>query len=239
MATSWFFATDFHGNLHEPEVVRACLAHRWSREWDVVIMGGDLYDFKALREGAGHHEKSDGFIDDVTDGRWFMRQLRPDIWLEGNHDDRIRVEAEKNAKGLIKEYCQEAIKWIEQDCRELGIRNIPYRALNGAYWVESTAFVHGYGCSLAALKKEVAYWGARMLVMGHVHRNESVCEFGRYGEFVGGLMQIEMDYNYRQQNIRNHCNSWACGVSGADTATISKASLVDGEWYMGHEKLDL
>ena len=76
----FIFASDLHGDMAEPEAVSKLLdfCEIWKPE--VRVFGGDLFDFRNIRRGAGAGEKADSMQADVEAGLMFLNNFK-DFYL--------------------------------------------------------------------------------------------------------------------------------------------------------------
>ena len=122
----FLYAADSHGDLICPTAVKKLL--NFQKEWKphYTIHGGDLWDFAALRNGAGQDEKAHGIGEDFDAGMRFLEELKPNYLTLGNHDDRIWLTTAKMADGILRERCQELATAAERRFKQLKIKAIPY-----------------------------------------------------------------------------------------------------------------
>ena len=88
-----------HGVYADPVAVAAVLKFRDAFKPSVVVHLGDAIDVTALRSGArGTADEGKRLEPDVDQGITFLQQLRPTVYLWGNHEDRLwRLRDHPNA----------------------------------------------------------------------------------------------------------------------------------------------
>jgi predicted MPP superfamily phosphohydrolase len=123
---SFIFATDLHGDHQDHASVEALLKFCDIFNPDVRIFGGDLFDFRNIRRGAGVAEKQDSMSADVEAGMEFLSKFKPNVFLLGNHDKRLWDTANFSEHGMISDAAKMGIKDIEKKCRSIKCKILPY-----------------------------------------------------------------------------------------------------------------
>ena len=73
---------DLHGDMQDKEAVKKILDFTFKIfKPEVRIFGGDLFDFRCIRKGAGKAEQAESLMDDVAMGMDFLKEFRPHIYL--------------------------------------------------------------------------------------------------------------------------------------------------------------
>ena len=90
----WIYGSDNHGDMVCEESVEKFLG--FVAEWKpkYKIHGGDGMDLRSYRRGAGAEEREEGIQKDIQAHLLFMESYKPHVFLEGNHDHRLREMAE-------------------------------------------------------------------------------------------------------------------------------------------------
>ena len=111
--TKWVFSSDLHGDKQDADSVNAFLKFVKKYKPDVKIFGGDLFDFRAIRRGATAEEKADSMALDIELGLKFLGQYKPNVFLRGNHDERLWDQAKASFNGLSRDHAEEGVRSIE------------------------------------------------------------------------------------------------------------------------------
>jgi len=100
----FIFSTDLHGDKQDSPTVKAL--HEFTQDFKPhdKIFGGDIFDLRPLRRGAGAEEQAESMLNDWTAGCEFLRQWKPNYVLEGNHDKRLYDLAENHTAGIKADY---------------------------------------------------------------------------------------------------------------------------------------
>ena len=96
-------AADNHGELGCPEAIKKILDFNKTWKANYRIHLGDVWDFGCLRRGASPEDKAHGITDDYSRGMEFLEAYRPTQLCLGNHDDRIWMNVDKWADGILRE----------------------------------------------------------------------------------------------------------------------------------------
>ena len=164
----FLYAADSHGDLICPTAVKKLL--NFQKEWKphYTIHGGDLWDFAALRNGAGQDEKAHGIGEDFDAGMRFLEELKPNYLTLGNHDDRIWLTTAKMADGILRERCQELATAAERRFKQLKIEAIPYHVSKFLQMPEGgPKLIHGFHSGVNPAKMHYERYGP--CIHGHVH----------------------------------------------------------------------
>ena len=161
--------TDNHGELGCPKAIKKFLdfCDTWKPHYRIHL--GDVWDFCALRGGAGAEEKSHGIAEDFNAGMQFLEDFRPHYLTMGNHDDRIWLQSTKMAEGILRERCEELANAAEQRLKQLRIKHVAYHVGKYLQLPEGGAkLIHGFRSSMYPAKAHYENWGA--CIHGHVHK---------------------------------------------------------------------
>lgn len=141
-------AFDNHGDMIDRKVSR--VFDEFLREFkpDIRIHGGDCFDLRALRRGASDEEKCDGTKADVEAGLEFMATLNPQVFLRGNHDERLWDAAKDHPNGVIRSHASMLIDLIHDSMPNT--IQLPYDKRAGVYRVGRLRVVHGYHSGMTA-----------------------------------------------------------------------------------------
>lgn len=230
----WTFASDLHGDNQDFEASHAFLHFVDVFKPDVRVFGGDLFDFRAIRRGANKEEKADSMALDIELGLKFLDRYKPDVFLRGNHDERLWQLAQ-NGEGLLRDHAQEGVRSIETKCKIKGIKMLPYNASEGIYDLGNLRFIHGYHAGIYATKKHAEIYAPSggAVLHGHTHQIQSTNiprSNGARGYAVGCLARTAMEYNYHRTSRLTHQNGWAYGIAWKGGSEVMQARRSGRKW---------
>ncbi len=238
----WVFATDVHGNLQDPEANKAFF--KFMADWKPHhrIMGGDLFDFAALRKKADADEKRLSIRLDRDMGMEWLKKFKPTAFLDGNHDFRIYQLAEAN-NGPMSDFAVDCIHSFEKDLKKLGCKvHLPYHKRQGIYELGKLKMAHGFCHGVNASRRMAAAYGAILFGHGHGIQHHSVEALeNRMGRMVGCLCQLDLPYNYATMATLVHRHGWAYGLINEETGLYYcfQAECIDGTYVLPIEFLKL
>lgn len=168
----FIIATDLHGDLQDRKVVAKLLSE--VQDYPLRIFGGDLWDFRNLRQGAKDDEKAETMLLDWQMGEEFIEAFFDGAeeahWLLGNHDWRL-WNGSNNATGLVRDYCRCGVKRVTDLARKLGARLYPYDIQGGVCTImHKFQVVHGYSAAMHSAKAHAEIYPTLPVFFGHVHR---------------------------------------------------------------------
>lgn len=231
--TKFIFASDFHGDQNDKEVVKELFKFTKEFKPDIKIFGGDLFDFKALRRGASEEDKSHSMVGDVNEGISFLKQWRPKIFLNGNHD-MPRLELLAQSRDAAKsDLAIRLIGDFERECDSIDCKMYPYDKKRGIYQLGRLKMLHGYAHGIGATRKHGLVYGS--CLHGHTHHIECVYierHEKTVARSVGSLCLTEMPYNAAQIGTLRQSNGWAYGIIHKKSGNfyICQSEHVDGKW---------
>jgi hypothetical protein len=222
------YVTDSHGNMIDPVARDAVLRFRDAFRPDKIIHGGDAFDFVSLRKGASEEEQNEGSLADVEAGVKFLKDLRPDTLMWGNHDFRLMDTMQNAAKQNAREWATMLHNRIMDELAVIGCTCHPYDIDDGQYeWADYT-FLHNYNAG-----KHLAYQMGMQFgncIGGHAHRFEE-CHPDRSDRpsayLCGGLIDIRRaHYARRRTGTFRWQNGWMWGyeIDGMLTVNSVKQS---------------
>jgi predicted phosphodiesterase len=139
----------------------------------MVLHLGDFIDLTALLgNGEGSGSEGEEITPDIDTGLQHLRELRPNVVLCGNHEDRAwKLSYSKNA---VKAYCaHKIVNAIEETTKKIGAKLVPYTGIKQKYNVADCVFTHGteYG-EQAAKNMAMRYTNGitRKVVFAHTHK---------------------------------------------------------------------
>jgi hypothetical protein len=201
-------------------------------------------DLRPLRKGAHYEEKREGIKRDVAAHLHFFDQYRPHIFLEGNHDHRLRYTAEWTEEGTsAQEHAQELQERLDMHYAKAGCQRIPYeinprlqewRAPEGG-----PVFAHGYKHNQLAAKAQSELHLAPC-IFGHVHRLsvwQTPKGISMSSPCLADLSKLHYDISKPHKSL--HRNGWVYGVINTKTGGHQAWYVIkeDGEWMSPQGKL--
>lgn len=162
-----------HGNRANQDALAAVLLFRERFQPDEVIHLGDAYDLASLRAGAlanqNDSDSADDYLDDIEEGRRFLNELRPTVFLLGNHDERAkRLLTHHNTvvRGFAEAVWQRMIEPIKRHSRVFvethDVLPRSWYTLGGYKWGHGLLFGENF------LRDTAETWGNT--VVAHAHR---------------------------------------------------------------------
>ena len=224
----FIFATDLHGDQQDFESVEVLL--KFCEIWkpELKVFGGDLFDFRNIRRGAGLSERQESMAADVEAGLDFLNDFKPNVFLLGNHDKRLWDTAHFNESGIIADYAKQGVKDISSRCRKLKCKIIPYKADTGYFDLGKIRFIHGFHAGIAATKKHAEIYAppGGICLHGHTHaiQHASIPKVGGgQARAVGCLANLDMDYNAHQTGRMLHAHGFAYGYTDGQEWEVYQA----------------
>ncbi|MEL0011213.1 MAG: metallophosphoesterase [Bacteroidota bacterium] len=232
----FIFASDLHGDVQDWDTVQALYEFVETYKPDIKVFGGDLFDFRNIRRGAGAAERQDSMAADVEAGMEFLEKFHPQVLLLGNHDKRLWDTAQHHKDGIVQDAAKAGVKSIVNLCRKLKCKLIPYDASKGYYDLGKIRFIHGFHAGVFASKRHAEIYSppSGIVLHGHTHaiQYHSVARLkGGAGMGVGCLANTDMDYNKHQTGRMLHQNGFAYGYSdGSDWQAFQAKKGTNGKW---------
>ena len=161
---------DNHGELIDKQAKKELLAFK--KEWnpDITIHMGDCYNLDPLRKGATVVDKNIDPSDDIAYGNEFLRELKPNYFLAGNHDWRAVINL-GNPDGIYRSWCLKQLTEMDAIMRENKTQVIPWGVKHGVLQLYGTRYIHGYDSNASArTRKAASIYGP--VVQGHGHTPE-------------------------------------------------------------------
>jgi len=229
----FLFASDLHGDLLDGEAVDAL--YDFTKEWKphIKVFGGDLFDFRPLRKNASKEERAETIQHDIGAGLKFLDNWKPNVWLRGNHDERLWEFAGKD--GIEGEFAQHGVTDIESKCKAKKIQMLPYCKRKGIYNLGKLKMLHGYFHGVNAARQHGLVYGS--CLFGHIHSIDvaSIPNLDRVqARAVGCLCSLDHPYNARLASTLRHAHGWAYGVVNNKTGDHKTWQMEKvGEKYLG------
>ena len=162
-----------HAKHIDPTAWQAVLTFKERFKPNLTLHLGDAIDMTGLMaHGQGSGSKGDDLSPDIDTGLMHLRELKPQIFLLGNHEDRAyKLAMSKNeatAYGANK-----ACEHIEKTCQKIRCQMIPYTGIEQIKDIADIGFTHGtiYN-EMAARDMAVKYCNGsrRKIIFGHTHK---------------------------------------------------------------------
>jgi predicted phosphodiesterase len=173
-----------HGNMADPKALDAVCNFRDAFNPDVCIHLGDSIDTAAFRSGAqGTPDESEDIEPDLESGFNFIERFEPNVWLMGNHEDRLWRLAE-HPSAIVAKAARDIIKDIYQVAGKLHAKVIPYlgiwNGVPGPGMVEygRVKYLHGIFYSENASRDHAERFGTCC----HAHTHKAGITKGRRGD---------------------------------------------------------
>jgi predicted phosphodiesterase len=200
-----------HGAEADPRALDAMLRLREAWKPDFVLHLGDAIDARALRSGARKDSDSADhgadLADDLMQGLAFLRELKPDVYLFGNHESRL-TELAHSPNAVLSYAASSVLSRIEDEMGKINCRIIPYAGVHksGMFMLGDTGFTHGAMYNVSAAR-DTAEMVGHSVVMGHTHRvaMESARIHNRaVGYNIGCGIKLDIGYS----SIRRQTLGW-------------------------------
>lgn len=235
------FASDIHGDEQDAGANRAFW--RFMDLWKpkIRVLGGDLFDFRALRTKADEDEKRESMRKDFEAGREWLLRFAPQHFLHGNHDERLWYLREK-AKGPLSDYAADRIALIDADCTKLKCRQYPYDKKHGIAHIGNLKCLHGYATGIGAARKHVQVYGS--CVFGHGHSIQHASIEGvedRVGRMAGCLCNLDLQYASTKIGALLWRHGWVYGAINERTGNYQafQAECIEGKYLLAKELVEL
>lgn len=163
-----------HGAEADPRALDAMLRLREAWKPDFVLHLGDAIDVRNMRAGARRDPTDPDYgasiSDDLMQGLAFLRELKPNIYLWGNHEARL-AQMQYSPNGIYRDAATGIMERISTEMDKIKCRMIPYKGVHfeSSFLLGDTAFIHGALFGVSAVRDAAEYHG-RNVVMGHTHR---------------------------------------------------------------------
>ena len=207
-----------HGYLSDGDALEAVL--RFKRLWKphTVIHLGDCFDTTAfMKDGAAAGQGGPKPIKpDLDSGHEFLRQLRPNVFCCGNHEDRLwRLASHRNE--IVATLAQSIITGIQTICDGMGCEILPWE-YKQAFHIGNFKFFHGTIFTESCARDTAEARGN--CVFAHAHRASMAT--GRRddcptGICVGHLMREDLaDYAKARKSTYAWSRGFCWGVYHQD-----------------------
>jgi predicted phosphodiesterase len=218
-----------HAKYVDPEAWATVLKFKERFKPTTTLHLGDFVDLTALLGGgAGSGNDGDEITPDIDTGLQHLRELRPNIVLAGNHEDRAWKLT--NSKNAVTAYCaHKIINSIDETTAKIRARFLPYSGIEQIYDIADIGFTHGtcYGETAARdMAEQYCNGTRRRICFGHSHKvaiQSARTHHGGTGYNIGTLTQRgALDY----AKTRRSTFAWTQGVLfGEYCEEINQSSL--------------
>lgn len=213
--SSWkkfIYASDVHGDEQDPHANKALFKFMGDYKPEIRIMGGDLWDLRALRSKASEEERRVGIRKDYQMGREWLLQFEPNHFLKGNHDERLWKLRDED-KGPISDYAGTLIEEIERDCQKFRCPIYPYDKRHGIVEIGHLKCLHGFATGVYAARQMALVYGSCIFGHGHGIQMASIAGLeDRTARMAGCLCKLDMEYVETSMGSLMWRHGWVYGV---------------------------
>ncbi len=230
----FIFASDVHGSEQDVLANKALFKFLAEYKPDLRIMGGDLFDFAALRKKASEEEKRTSIRTDFEAGRDWLTRFKPTDFLKGNHDERLWKLAEED-RGPISDYAKTLTQWIEEDCRKLKCPVFPYDKRHGIVRIGNLKCLHGFTTGIGAARKMAQVYGACLFGHGHGIQMASIEGLEqRTARMAGCLCKLDLPYVEASMGSLMWRHGWIYGIVDEKTGNYEafQAQEIEGKYVV-------
>lgn len=221
-----------HGEFLDPEARKAVLTFQESWNPQTTLHLGDFVDLAAMRSGAQSNanskDRAKDIASDVAQGVQFLKELRPQHILYGNHEARL-FGLKDSPNALAACAAQSVIEDIEKAAKDLKARLYPYHIRSYAQ-LGDTKFLHGYMYNVQAIRDHAETYGR--CVIAHIHRTgeeQARNASGDTGYALGMLAQFDMDYAATRRATLSWKQGFAFGEYNDQHCTVNIVSRPFGQ----------
>lgn len=230
----FIFASDVHGSEQDPAANKALFKFMEEYKPDIRIMGGDLFDFAALRSKASEEERRKTIREDFEAGRDWLYKFQPNHFLLGNHDIRLWKLAETE-RGPISDYSKTLVETIVDDCNKFRCPIYPYDKRHGIVEIGHLKCLHGFTTGVYAARQTALVYGACIFGHGHGIQMASIAGLeDRTGRMAGCLCKLDMEYAEASMGALMWRHGWVYGVVNEKTGTYEafQAQEINGKFMV-------
>lgn len=221
----WVIAFDVHGGEQDKDAVNSFFNFCDQFKPDDRILGGDLWNFAALRKNASAEEKRDSLQTDYNLGCNFRDRFRPTKSLNGNHCERLWEWRDADcgpASDLCAVWCEEIEKYyIKTKCEWKHYSKRNYLPIGNS---TNTFVSHGYSHGASAARNmALAFSSVGNVHFGHIHAHQTYSVptmRSRWATSSGCLCKLDQDYNKTHLGTLAQEHGWAYGVWNTKTGEV-------------------
>lgn len=188
-----------HGNFADPSAIAAVLKFKEAFKPHTTIHLGDAIDCSAFMGSNIARGEGDPIEPDLQAGIDFLKQLRPQHYLAGNHEDRL--ERLSHSRNELVSYCAVTLlSHLESFCNRFKAQWYPYTGIDQRLVIGDTVFMHGAMYNVSAIRDHAESFAPPGGKVVHAHTHRAGMETGRrhdspLGFAVGTLTsRATMDY---------------------------------------------
>lgn len=228
--------SDIHGSIRDARACNAALDFTEDFNPEIRVIAGDLWDFAAIRKGAGEEDRATSMREDFEAGEAFAEGFfdggTERHLMLGNHDVRP-YDLALSPDAVRADLGGRMVKDIEGLARRCKAKLWPYDARTGVLELGHLNVVHGYHTGTSACAQHSRVYGN--VVFGHIHSIESFQTPGlkqREARSIGCLCSLDPDYANRKTGKLKWAHGWAYGWLFPDgTYQLNQARNVEGSFY--------
>lgn len=170
-----------HGIYADPTALEAVLKFKREFKPDITIHLGDAIDCTAFMSSHMGAARGDDVEPDVNGGLDFLRELRPQYFIFGNHEDRLdRLATSKNE---LVSYCAVTVlSHIESFCNRHKCKTIPYTGNDQDLTIGNVRFMHGTVYNVSATRDHAEAFAPFRGAVVHAHTHRAAQDTGRRGD---------------------------------------------------------
>lgn len=219
-----------HGSEADPRALDAMLRLRDAWKPQFVAHLGDSIDARALRAGARKDSDSTDhaadLADDLMQGLSFLRELRPNLLMFGNHEARL-TELAQSPNAVLSYAAGSVLGRIEDEMAKIKCRIIPYAGVHrsGMYMLGDTGLTHGSIYNVSAAR-DVAEMAGHSVIFGHTHRvaMESARTHNKaIGYNIGCGIKLDIGYSAQRRQTLGWRHAAAYGHFNGSHCTVNIA----------------
>ena len=228
---------DNHGDEQDDRVVSPFFDWLDDFKPDIVIHGGDVRNFAALRKKATPEERQIAIAPDYEAGTDFEERLfrhgTARFLLRGNHDERPFYLLREAKDASVLEMAQRVCREMEDRWRKLRVKVFPYDSRMGVLDYMGIRSVHGCVCGVGSARRLGIIYGT--CAFHHTHSMDT-CPVEHWPDPAvaygsGCLCKIDQPYNSAGPSKLRHENGWLYGMTDGARATYFQARLQNGKVY--------
>lgn len=234
-------AWDIHGDQQDEKAVEVFFKFADIWKPDIRVCGGDLFDFRPLRKGAGDDEKRESVRADINAGKKWLERFKATHYLRGNHCERL-WDLSRNGSGIAADFAQEGVGEVEALLDALDCQMLPYDKRQGVLRLGHLKIIHGFACGVYSARQTALVYGSTLF--GHIHCIDEHSIPGlerRVARACGCLCKLNMDYSSRQPNTLRQAHGFAYGVINDETGDfwVWQGEEIDGKWMLPSDFTEL
>jgi len=200
--------------MADQALLRQVLTFKERFKPQLTIHLGDAIDLACLRTGAaGSADEAADPEGDLNDGLAFLSQLRPQVYLLGNHEARLRHLME-SPKAIVSALACRVYQQIQDRAREIKCKVIDYNFQDGWYSFGDTLAGHGYMVN-------------EMAVRDHA---EAICSNQHNKVLIAHLHRVSQAEGRNRAHPTGYCTGWLGDPKQAGYAANRRAT---SSWSRG------